>query len=172
MPKKLFENVCDEAVFSRIYVKYSKELYSYLYYRFGESLSPNDKMQDAFIKLLYNCTKVSPEKARSFVYKVATNMTLNELKHQKVVLKYRELKPNEYSMESPEFLLEHDEFLKKYQSALARLTEDQRVSFLMNKVEGKKHAEIAEILGVTRKAVENRIYTAYNKLKNELEGFK
>ncbi len=172
MPKELEENVCKEQMFSKIYNKYSKDLYNFLYYKYGESLGPNDKMQDAFIKLLDNCKNVTPSKAKGFLFSVAKNMMLNEIKHQKVVLRHREVKPKDYTNETPEFIIEQKQFLKKYEMALSKLTEDQRVAFLLNKVEGKKHAEIAEMLGVTRKAVENRIYTAYNKLKNEIEGFK
>jgi RNA polymerase sigma-70 factor (ECF subfamily) len=42
----------------------------------------------------------------------------------------------------------------------------------MSKAEGKKHAEISELLGVTQKVVEYRIYSAFKILKTELEGFK
>ena len=62
--------------------------------------------------------------------------------------------------------------LEKYKNVLASLKEEQRVAFLLNKVEGKKHSEIAEMLGVTQKVVEYRIYTAFNILKKELENFK
>ncbi|GAA4270926.1 sigma-70 family RNA polymerase sigma factor [Aquimarina gracilis] len=172
MPKELQENVCNEETFSMIYNKYSRDLYNYLYYKYGESLGPNDKMQDAFIKLLNNCKKVTPSKAKGFLFSVAKNMMLNEIKHQKVVLRYKEIKPKDYTVESPEFVLEQKQFLQRYQKALSKLSEDQRVSFLLNKVEGKKHAEIAEMLGITRKAVENRIYTAYKKLKEEIEDFR
>ncbi|MBQ0735703.1 RNA polymerase sigma factor [Aquimarina celericrescens] len=172
MPKELEENVCKEEMFSNIYNKYSKDLYNYLYYKYGESYGPNDKMQEAFIKLLDNCKKVTPSKAKGFLFSVAKNMMLNEIKHQKVVLRYKEIKPKDYTNESPEFILEEKQFFQKYQEALSRLTEDQRVAFLLNKAEGKKHTEIADMLGVTRKAVENRIYTAYKKLKEEIEDFK
>ncbi|WP_438424698.1 RNA polymerase sigma factor [Aquimarina macrocephali] len=172
MPEKLRENVCDDTVFSVIYKEYSNDLFKYLYYKFGEALGPNDKMQDAFMKLLDKCKDVTPAKAKSFLFTVANNMMLNEIKHQKVVLRYKEVKPKEYTNESPEFILEQEQFLKQYQEALSLLTEDQRVAFLLNKVEGKKQAEIAEMLGTTRKAIENRIYVAYNKLKNTLDGFK
>ncbi|MGY3792928.1 RNA polymerase sigma factor [Aquimarina sp. 433] len=172
MPKKLNEDVCDEKMFSMIYRKYKQDIYNFLYYRYGESLGPKDTMQEVFVKLLSHCKEVTPEKARGFLFKVAKNMMLNAIKHQKVVLKHQEVKPKDYTNESPEFILEQQQFLKRYQNALSRLTEDQRTAFLLNKVEGKKHAEIAEMLGITRKAAENRIYAAYNKLKSELEGFK
>jgi len=172
MQQKLNDNVCEDQVFSEIYKSYSKDLHDYLYYKYGENLMPNDKMQDAFMKLLDNCKEVTPEKAKGFLFTVANNMMLNEIKHQKVVLRHREIKPKEYTNESPEFIIEEKQFLKKYQKALGLLTEDQRVAFLLFKVEGKKQTEIAEMLGTTRKAIENRIYVAYNKLKEHLEGFK
>ncbi|SHJ54212.1 RNA polymerase sigma factor [Aquimarina spongiae] len=171
MQKQLFENVCDDSVFSDIYKKYSKDLFDFLYYKFGETFSPEDKMQDAFLKLLDKCKEVTPEKAKSFLFTVANNSMLNAVKHQKVVLKYRHIKPKEYTNESPEFILEQEQFLQNYQKALGTLTEDQRVAFLLNKVEGKTQSEIAEMQGTTRKAIENRIYVAYKKLKASLDGF-
>ncbi|WP_103070737.1 RNA polymerase sigma factor [Aquimarina sediminis] len=168
MPEKLHKNVCDDNIFSVIYREYSHDLLKYLYYKFGESCDPRDKVQDAFVKLLDKCKEVPPDSAKGFLFKVASNMMLNEIKHQKVVLKYKKIKPKEYTNESPEFVLEEKEFLKKYQKALSLLTEDQRVAFLLNKVEGKKQAEIAEMLGTTRKAIENRVYMAYNNLKKSI----
>ena len=172
MNKDLLEDICAERVFSGIYNKYAKELHDYLYYKYGEKLSPNDKAQEAFVKLWENCSKVQPSTARAFLYKVANNLMLNEIKHQKVVLRYQLDKPKDYTNENPEFLLEKEEFAKKYQHALSELSEEQRVAFLLNKVEGKKHGEIAEMLGVTRKVVEYRIYSAFDALKAALEGFK
>jgi RNA polymerase sigma-70 factor (ECF subfamily) len=99
-------------------------------------------------------------------------MVLNDIKHQKVVLKHQQVKPKHYTNETPEFILEEEQFSERYKKVLANLTEDQRVAFLLNKAEGKKHSEIADMLGVTRKVVEYRIYTAFNILKSELEGFK
>lgn len=172
MNKNLHEDICDQNVFSSIYNKYAKELHDYLYYKFGDRLNPNDKAQEAFVKLWENCKKVRPSSARAYLYKVANNMMLNEIKHQKVVLRYQQEKPKSHTNEDPEFLMEEEEYLKKYEAALSNLTEEQRVAFLLNKVEGKKHGEIAEMLGVTRKVVEYRIYSAFDALKSALEGFK
>lgn len=172
MEKELHEDVCERKIFSGLYNKYAKELHDYLYYKYGEDLNPNDKAQEAFIKLWENCKKVKFSSARAFLYKVANNMMLNELKHRKVVLKYQKQNPKNYTNEDPEFLLEQEEYLKRYQAALADLSEEQRTAFLLNKVEGKKHEEIANMLGVTRKVVEYRIYSAFDSLKKSLEGFK
>lgn len=171
MSKSLKETICEERVFSSIYNKYAQDLHDFLYYKYGEQFGPNDKAQEAFVKLWENCKNVSIDKAKSFLFTVANNMVLNDIKHQKVVLKHRQTKPIDFTNENPEFLLEKDQYLQAYQKALSNLNEEQRVAFLLNKTEGKKHQEIADMLGVTKKVVEYRIYSAFDSLKNELEVF-
>jgi len=172
LPKELDKSICKASVFEHVYNSFAQNLHDYLYYRYGEDLNPKDITQEAFIKLWDNCKKVSFSKAKSFLFTVANNLVLNDIKHQKVVLRHRQISPKNYTYETPEFLMEKEEFLKHYQSVLQNLTEEQRTAFLLCKVEGKKHSEIAELLGVTQKVVEYRIYTAFGILKNELDGFK
>ena len=168
MGKPLFENICDEQIFSQLYRKWATDLHNFVYYKYGPQVNPEDKVQEAFITLWNKCRETSVEKARSFLFTIVNNLTLNEIKHQKVVLKYQERRPREYTNENPEFLLEENEYLQKYQKALAKLPEGQRTAFLLNRVEGKRHKEIAEILGISRKAVEKRIYKALDKLRIDL----
>jgi RNA polymerase sigma-70 factor (ECF subfamily) len=172
LPKNLIENICEEAAFEHVYNKYSDDVHNFLYYKYGSQFNPKDKAQEAFIKLWDNCKKVTFAKAKSYLFTVANNMMLNEIKHQKVVLNHQRTKPKHYTNETPEFVLEQEQYLEKYNKVLASLKEEQRVAFLLSKVEGKKHSEIAEFLGVTQKVVEYRIYSAFNILKAELENFK
>ncbi|MCW5515724.1 RNA polymerase sigma factor [Muriicola sp. Z0-33] len=171
MKKDLHKNICQDSIFKGLYERLANDLHDFLYYKYGGKLSPSDKVQEAFIKLWENCKNITPGKAKSYLYTVANNLMLNEVKHQKVVLKYQHENPKTPTSESPEFLLEKQEYFKKYQEVLASLTEEQRIAFLLNKAEGKRHEEIAQILGVTRKVVEYRIYSAFKVLKAELEGF-
>ena len=170
MDKKLHDSVCDEHLFTSIYNKYIQDLNDFLYYKYGSLLGPEDKAQEAFIKLWKNCAKVSSDKAKSFLFTVANNLILNEIKHQKVVLKHQAIKTNASDNESPEFVLEHKQYLEKYQKALENLSEVQRVAFLLNRVEGKKHGEIAEMLGITLRAARKRIYSAVENLRKEIDG--
>ena len=172
MPKELHKNVCQESVFAKLYEQYATSLHDFLYYKYGLGTQANDLMQEAFVSLWEACKKVAPSKAKSFLFTVANNKVLNELKHQKVVLKYQKIAPKNYTNETPEFLLRQEEFLQQYQTALGNLTEEQRVAFTLSKIEGKKHREIAELLDVTQKVVEYRIYSAFDALKSELKNFK
>lgn len=168
--KSLNENCCEKTIFSKLHEKHAKDLHDFIYYKFGEQFNPKDKVQQAFLKLWENCKKISPDKAKSFLFSVANNTTLNVIKHEKVVLKYeKNSKPNDSDLKDPQFLLEEKEYMDKYQKALSNLTDEKRVAFLMNRAEGKKHKEIAKILGISRKAVEKRIYTALEQLRNEID---
>ncbi len=169
MVKKQHDTICEEQLFSSIFKKHSKDLHNFLYYKYGNLLNPKDKVQEAFIKLWQNCAKVAPEKAKSFVFTTANNLMLNEVAHQKVVLKHQHSKPKHYTNESPEFLMQESQYNDKLQRALSNLTEAQRLAFMMNRVEGKRFKDIAELLGISVKAVEKRIYGALKKLRKDIK---
>jgi RNA polymerase sigma-70 factor (ECF subfamily) len=167
--KPIYKDICDKIRFSKLYESYAQTLSNILFYKYGELLNPSDKVQESFIKLWENCSKIKPEAAKSYLYTTANNMMLNAVKHQKVVLKYQQVKPKDYTNETPEFILRKKEFLKRFERVLSQLKEEERSAFLLNKVDGKTHKEVAEILGITKKVAEHRIYAAFNQLKNELE---
>lgn len=170
MTKNIRENICDERLFSSLFMKYSKSLHDFLYYKYGERIHPEDKVQEAFIKLWGKCKDIPVDKAKSFLFTVAINSVLNDIKHEKVVLNYQKNSFKDYTHESPEFLMEEKEYMQKYQTALVNLTDGQREAFLLNRIEGKKHKEIAELLEISVKAVEKRIYGALKSLRKEIEG--
>lgn len=169
MPKDLQDHICDDAIFSEAFRTHADHLYKFLFYKFGSQLNPKDKVQEAFIKLWENCKKVPPSKAKSYLFTVANNLMLNEVAHQKIVLKHQQTQQRSQTNESPEFLMQEKEYQQKLEKAINNLSEAQRVAFLMNRVEGKKFKEIALILDISVKAVEKRIYGALEKLRKDIK---
>ncbi len=170
MEKIKISGICSESFFSDFFKQHAKALRNYLYFKFGNEEQANDMTQEAFIKLWENCKDVPPEKAKSFVYTVANNATLNQIAHKKVVLRYAENnKGNNLTIVNPEFLVEEEQFRIKLEKAIANLTEGQRTAFLLQRIEGKKYQEIAEMLGISVKAVEKRIHGALVSLRAEIE---
>lgn len=163
------DNVCDEQVYSEVFRTHSKTIFNYIYYKFGNEEKAHDAVQEAFIKLWENCAKVAPEKAKAFVYKVANNRYLNVIKAEKVRLKYKDPEAT-VNKEDPEFLMEEQEFKRKLEAALDALPENQRTTFLLNRIDGKKYREIAEIEGVSVKAIEKRMHLALKSLREEIDG--
>ena len=163
------EDTCEEKLFNELFEAHSKDLFNFLYYKYGAANNPHDLVQEAFIKLWNNCHKVVFAKARAFLFTVANNQMLSELAKQKTARKFAEIKPISHSHETPAFVLEEKEYATRLEEAIAELTEEQRVTFLLNRIEGKKHQEIAEMLGISRKAVDKRIYTALAKLREKVD---
>lgn len=162
-------NVCDDLVYKRVFNETSKTIFNYIYYKFGNEEKANDAVQEAFVKLWENCTKVSPEKAKAYLYTVANNLYLNVIKAEKVRLKYADA-TLKTTYESPEFIMEENQFKEKLDNALNSLPENQRTTFLLNRIDGKKYAEIAEIEGVSVKAIEKRMHLALKSLREQIDG--
>ncbi|WP_350291064.1 sigma-70 family RNA polymerase sigma factor [uncultured Croceitalea sp.] len=163
-------NVCEEQIFGSVFKANSKTIFNYIYYKFGNEEKANDAVQEAFVKLWENCAKVTPEKAKSYLYTVANNLYLNVIKAEKVRLKYADLHSNAISNESPEYILEEKQFKQKLDNALNDLPENQRTTFLLNRIDGKKYAEIAEMEGVSIKAIEKRMHLALKSLREKIDG--
>lgn len=173
MSKEEISGICAENIFSAFFKSHAKALRNYLYYKFGNESQAEDMTQEAFIKLWQNCADVPIEKAKSYIYTIANNASLNVIAHQKVVLNYAKSAPaNESTNESPEFLLEEDQFKTKLLTAIQNLNETQRIAFLMHRIDGKKYAEIAAELDISVKAVEKRIHLALVELRKEFDHFK
>jgi RNA polymerase sigma-70 factor (ECF subfamily) len=163
------DNVCDDQVYSEVFRTHSRTVFNYIYYKYGNEEKAHDAVQEAFVKLWENCKKVAPDKAKAFVYKVANNLYLNVLKAEKVRLKYRDPAAN-VTRVNPEFLMEEQEFKGKLEAALAALPENQRTTFLLNRIDGKKYKEIAEMEGVSIKAIEKRMHLALKSLREQIDG--
>lgn len=169
MSEVVTPDVCEEAVFGNVYMANSKAIYRYIYYKCGDEAKANDVAQESFLKLWENCKKVASDKAKAFLYRVANNLFLNDVKSQKIALKYAK-RSEDIDNQSPEYVLEEKEYKDKLERALANLTEAERTAFLLNRIDGKKYKEIAEMLDISVKAVEKRIHKALQKLRVTIDG--
>jgi RNA polymerase sigma-70 factor (family 1) len=170
MSESLISETCNEIIFSKFFKSHAKSLRNFLFYKFGNQDKAEDMAQEAFIKLWQNCASVPLEKAKSFLYTVANNSSLNEIAHQKVVLQYeKNFGGMNKTNENPEFILEEKQFQTKLTNAIANLNETQRVAFLMHRIDGKKYSEIATELNISVKAVEKRIHIALIELRKEID---
>jgi len=166
-------NTCNEIVFSTFFKNQAKSLRNFLFYKYGNKDEADDLVQEAFIKLWQNCSAVPLEKAKSYIYTIANNSSLNVIAHQKVVLQYeKNFSGFDKTNENPEFILEEKQFENKLLKAIENLNETQRVAFLMHRIDGKKYSEIADELNISVKAVEKRIHLALLELRKEIDNLK
>ena len=100
---------------------------------------------------------------RAFLYRTALNLVIDG--HRRSSL--RQAEPLEvldseerFYSPSPQLLMDQDQRLDMLQKALAELPAACRECFLLRKIEGLSHPEIAERLGVSRSVVEKHIVNA------------
>lgn len=162
------KSVCDKVNYEVLFNTHSEAVRNFIYYKCGDLQQAEDIVQDAFIKLWNNCAKVIFEKAKSYLYTISNNAFLNEVAHKKVVLAHQKMANSNTNNETPEFLLEEQEFMIKLKAAIADLPAKQREVFLLSRIDKKKYAEIAEIAGITVKAVEKRMSQALVVLRKQI----
>ena len=160
-------NVCEDKVFKGIFKKYSQQLFQFLYFKYQDEDETRDALQQAFIKLWENCKKVTETRAKNYVFTIAKNKIIDNLRKEKKILRIAE---DDY-VDKDDYNTLSDDISKKQkmERILSKMTESSKEAFLMNRVQGLKYAEIAEELNISIKAVEKRISIALKIIKNELK---
>ena len=165
MENKSIISICNEQTFSQIYQKNAERLHHFIYYKSGDTGLAEDVVQDTFIKLWQNCSKVNVEQASFFLFRVARNIFLNKMDRKKVALRFQSTLREGTDKMDPEFILQKKEFQSKLENAINQLSEAQREVFLLNRIDGLKYREIAELLGISQKAVEKRMHKALKEIR-------
>lgn len=130
-------------------------------------------VQDVFINVWQNRSNLEPSRnIKTYLYTSVKNHALNYLKHQKVERSYKEtIQIEERDDLTPETLFRLKELELQVNKALKDLTEKRRRIFLMSRNDHLSYAEIAEILGVSIKTVENQMGKALKTLRSYLTHF-
>ncbi|NRS90442.1 RNA polymerase sigma-70 factor (ECF subfamily) [Flavobacterium sp. 7E] len=164
------KSLCDEKHFNDFYLKQVQSATNFAFYKCGDKDNALDLVQDAFTKIWEHCATIDFDKVKTYLLTTVNNLFLNTIKHHKVVMAYAKETPNhDITNQNPEYLLEEEEFKIKLQNAIASLTDAQREVFLMNRIDGKKYREIAELLDISQKAVEKRMSAALKIIKEQIE---
>ncbi|MCD2258390.1 sigma-70 family RNA polymerase sigma factor [Psychroserpens sp. XSD401] len=161
-------SICEENVYNELFRKYYEPVTKYIYYKCGNLHQAEDIVQNVFIKIWKLCATIMYSKAKSYIYSASKHSFLNEVAHEKVVLKHKKTIEESTDYESPDFLIEIDEFRMKLKEAINTLNPKEKEVFLLSRVEDKTYKEIAEITGLTVKAIERRMSKALRELREML----
>ncbi|MFD0963311.1 RNA polymerase sigma factor [Pseudofulvibacter geojedonensis] len=173
MSEPNINNLCDEREFDSFYKKEVNQVFRFIVAKNNNRDEALDVVQEAFIKIWNNCDKFDVSKAKSYLLSTARNIFFNIKKHEKVVRKHAKQSNNLYiDNDSPEVTLRQKEFKIRLEKAISELTDAQREVFLLNRIEGKKYREIAELLDISVKAVEKRMSKALSVLRDKIEEIK
>lgn len=107
----------------------------------------------------------------SYLYTLVKNKCIDYLRHQKTAQEYRaEQALKLTALEQLDTgLVSGEDIEKNVQQAIDKLPPKCREIFILNRVEGKKYREIADILEISVNTVENQMGIALKKLRKDLE---
>lgn len=134
---------------------YYKQLYGFIWRRIGDSETVKDILQDLLLniwKLRHNLDEERPIKP--YLFAAANNLIINYSKKKTFLRNNRVDLPQDGFLSNSSSSLEWEYYIN---DALKEIPENLRVVFMMNKFEGFKYAEIAEILRISEKTVESRM---------------
>ena len=147
---------------------YFDSIRRYVLFRCGNEDLATDIAQETFMKLWSKQLEYDENGIKRLLYKMANDRFISEYRKSKVQEKYRISLKEKIEQENPESKLEFEELKAKYEEALIALPENQKVVFLMSRLEGLTYKEIAERLELSVKAIEKRMKLALDSLKKEL----
>ncbi len=154
--------------FKNIFDTYFDEIRRYLFYRSGDEELATDITQECFLKLWEKRDKIKLESVRGLLFKMASDLFINNYHHQKRTNQLFQNISFEEQDYSPEEILSFEQLKEKYESLIIRMPEKQRTVFLMSRIDGLMYKEIAERLELSVKAVEKRMTIALNYLRTSL----
>jgi len=157
-------------------------LFNYYYprlYNFSKSFLKiedgiDDILQEVFVKIWQKRKSItSTATFNSYIFTIARNLLLNELRRR---LNSENIKEAVQSLSTAEEYsssqqIEFQELKEVVDYVIDKLPERRKEIFILSRVEGLSHKEIAEKLGIKTKTVEYHISLVIKSLKEEFKSF-
>jgi RNA polymerase sigma-70 factor (ECF subfamily) len=162
----------DMVAFRKVFVAFSEKLFHFTCSYLKDTAEAEEIVQDVFLRIWEIREEIDENKSfKSFLYTMAVNKVLNQLKHQVVRQKYEKYLVNfnhDFSA-SPEAEVHFGELRDRIAGLMDKIPEQQRNIFKMSREEGLSNGEIAEKLDLSIRTVENQIYRASKFLREHLK---
>ena len=142
---------------------YYRELVRFLSAKLGDRHAAADVAHDAYLRVMERSSQAEIESPRAFLYRTALNLVIDE--HRRNGARRTESldvldSEEQFFAPSPHRSLAQDQRLGLLQRALDELPALCRDAFLLRKLEGLSHDEIAERLAISHSLVEKHIVNA------------
>jgi RNA polymerase sigma-70 factor (ECF subfamily) len=175
----------EPGAFEELVELYQHRLVAVMNHLVGNAEEAEDLAQEVFLRVYRARLKYSPRsKFSTWLFTIANNLALNSLRarqrkplvplpaHDSGPLGPRpaeQLVPDRGT--GPQQRLQKEELAAVIRQALDGLNERQRMAVVLNKFEDMNYAEIAEVMGLTTKAVKSLLSRARENLRVALSGY-
>jgi len=171
----------DESAFRTLVEQYQDLVYNTALGIVQNQSDAEDVAQEVFIQVFRSIGSFKSEaKLSTWIYRITTTRSLDLLRAKKSKKRFglltrlwetEEESPveNISDFNHPGVSLERKEEAAQLMAAITQLPENQKVAFILHKLEGLSYLEIAEIMGNTLPAVESLMHRARLNLRKILE---
>jgi RNA polymerase sigma-70 factor (ECF subfamily) len=175
----------ETGAFEALVEQYQHRLVGVMNHVVGNAEEAEDLAQEVFLRVYRARKKYRPRsKFSTWLFTIANNLALNSLRSRQrkpvVPLTVHDSgplgpRPAEQLVHDrgggPSHRIQQEELAAVIRQALAGLNERQRVAVVLNKFEDLNYAEIAEVMGMTTKAVKSLLSRARENLRTALSGY-
>lgn len=153
-------------LFGEILRRYQKQIYYHCRNLLVNHDDSDDAAQNTFIKVWQNLGQFKGEsRLRTWVYRIATNESINLLRKRKPTIDFDEAQPEMAEMIGEEMYLSGDEIALKLQKALCYLPFKQKLVFTLRYFEDLSYDEIATLTSTSEGALKASYHHAVKKLE-------
>ncbi|MGH8624067.1 MAG: sigma-70 family RNA polymerase sigma factor [Gammaproteobacteria bacterium] len=130
-----------------------------------------DIVAESFVVLVRKSSSQPIVRPLGFLYRTAMRLALDHLKHGRVTARYTEAVASEtrYEDRSPEQIVDWHKRIALFQSALSELRPPTDEVFLLVKLEGLSHRDVAARLGLSMRQVERHMLKAMLHCRERLK---
>jgi RNA polymerase sigma-70 factor (ECF subfamily) len=175
----------DAEAFAELVDNYQHRVVGIMHHMLGSVEEAEDLAQEVFLRIYRTRKKYSPQaKFGTWLFTIANNLALNVIRGRNrkktVALPTSDSGPlgprpqEQLAVDpghTPAHGLKQRELAALIRGALDELNERQRMAVVLNKFEEMGYAEIADVMGLTPKAVKSLLSRARGKLREALQAY-
>lgn len=170
----LYKSGQRELAFKEIVDSYSERLYWHVRRFLCSHEDTDDLLQEIFIKIWTSLPTFRGEsQLYTWIYRIATNESLNFLQKQKIraALRFEDITARLDEKIDEDSGVSGDEAQKALMKAMSRLPSKQKTVFIMRWFDDLSYEDISEILGTSVGALKASYHFAQEKIRAEIEKY-
>lgn len=165
----------DEEAFEKLFRALYPPLVKFAWRYTGDKHSAQDVVQESFVKLWEVRSNIEPGSSlKAYVYQIVRNRALNHLRDEKDYTPLDTVHPTKMESDNEEISKpdEAPDYHKKMSELISALPERQCEAMQLSRFEGLEHDEIAEVMQISPRTVNNHIVSALKTLRKEWNAYK
>lgn len=155
----------------QVFLQYEGDVKRYIQRQLSCQKTSEDLTQETWLRFSRMQSIEHIADIKSFLFRIAGNLTIDYLRRRQVEERVKQESQTiqvQSSTLSPERVVSAQQQYAQLTQAMAELPTQCRVVFTLHRLKGKSYSEIAEILGITEKTVENHILRALKHCRQKV----